>query len=144
MADLQDYVASLTGGAAGSGAAVGAGALTGDLPGFVSRFIDSEQDTSTENYKRSAAMGVAESLIGQGVFTGHSASVIAAALENGWLSAFPAGSKNLTWTQLMQQTDVTPQDIEDWMTDLAIGIELGFDKAELPALFAEDIASMVP
>jgi len=144
MADLQDYVASLTGGAAGSGAAVGIGALTGDLPGSISRFIDSEQGMADENYKRSAAMGVAESLIGQGAFAGHSVHAIASALENGWLSAFPAGSKNLTWTQLMQQTDVQMADIEDWMTDFAIGIELGFDKAELPGLFAEDIASMVP
>jgi hypothetical protein len=144
MADLQDYVASLTGGAAGSGAAVGIGALIGDLPGSISRFIDSEQDMADENYRRSAAMGVAESLIGQGVFTGHSTHAIALALENGWLSAFPVGSEKLTWTQLMRQTDVTPQDIEDWMTDLAVAIELGFDKAELPALFAEDIASMVP
>jgi len=140
MADLQDYVASLTGGAPGSGAAVGIGALTGDLPGSISRFIGSEQDMADEDYKRSAAMGVAESLIGQGAFAGHSAHAIASALENGWLSAFPAGSKNLTWTQLMEQTDVQMADIEDWMTDFAIGIELGFDKAELPGLFASDIA----
>lgn len=146
MADLQDYVASLTGGAAGSGAAVGAGALTGDLSGFVSRFIDSEQDMADENYKRSAAMGVAESLIAQGgnKFAGHSASAVAAALENGWSGAFTAGSPALTWTQLMQRTDVGIKDIEDWMTEYAIAIELGLPGAELPALFAEDIASMEP
>ena len=40
----------------------------------------------------------------------------------------------------MEQTDVQMADIEDWMTDFAIGIELGFDKAELPGLFASDIA----
>ena len=146
MADLQDYVASLTGGAAGSGAAVGAGALTGDLPGFISRFIDSEQGMADENYKRSAAMGVAESLIAQGgnKFAGHSASAVAAALENGWSAAFTAGPQDLTWTQLMQRTDIGIKDIEDWMTEYAIGIELGLPGAELPALFAADIASMGP
>jgi len=146
MADLQDYVASLTGGAPGSGAAVGIGALTGDLPGSISRFIGSEQDMADENYRRSAAMGVAESLIAQGgnKFAGHSASAVAAALENGWSGAFTAGSPALTWTQLMQRTDVGIKDIEDWMTEYAIAIELGLPGAELPALFAEDIASMVP
>jgi hypothetical protein len=143
LADLQAYVASLTGGAAGSGAAVGLAGLTGDT-GFIPSFISRQQDMADEDYKRSAAMGVAESLIAQGgnKFAGHSASAVAAALENGWSGAFTAGSQDLTWTQLMQQTGIGIEDIEDWMTEYAIAIDLGLPGAELPALFAADITSI--
>jgi hypothetical protein len=145
MADLQDYVASLTGGAPGAAETVGLAELTGDT-GFIPSFISRQQDMADEDYKRSAAMGVAESLIAQGgnKFAGHSASAVAAALENGWSAAFTAGPQELTWTQLMQRTDIGIKDIEDWMTEYAIGIELGLPGAELPALFAADIASMGP
>ena len=143
MNDMAGLLQSITGGASGAAETVGLAGLTGDT-GYIDSFISREQDMADEDYKRSSAMGVAESLIGQGAFAGHSAHAIASALENGWLSAFPAGSDKLTWTQLMEQTDVTPKDIEDWGTELAIAIDLVFNKDELPALFATDLASIGP
>ena len=145
MNDMAGLLQSITGGASGAAETVGLAGLTGDT-GYIDSFISREQDMADENYRRSAAMGVAESLIAQddNKFAGHSASAVAAALENGWSGAFTAGTKNLTWTQLMQQTGIGIKDIEDWMTEYAIAIELGLTGDELPGLFAADVASMGP
>ena len=152
MADLQDYVASLTGGAPGSGAAVGIGALTGDLPGSISRFIGSEQDMQTENYKRETAIGAANALIRNNYFPAYDQTTglgflpeeIAVALDNGWSQHFKGGKHDVTWDKLMSM-GVSMDDISEWLTDWAVEIDIAKIPAEfLPGMFTQTLASMEP